>query len=180
MSEIKRTPFTNIHEQLGAKMVNFAGYRMPIQYNSIQKEHLRVRNSVGVFDLSHMGEFVVRGKGALDFIQRMTTNDASVLTEGQVQYSAMCYPDGGIVDDLLVYRVDGGYMLVVNAANIDADLAWLLEHKPDDVEISNESDNLGLLAIRLVITGEHPCRYLRSTPRYTLESAGQAEPLPIG
>lgn len=148
MSEIKRTPFTQIHEQLGAKMVNFAGYRMPIQYNSIQQEHLKVRNSVGAFDLSHMGEFFVRGDGALEFIQKMTTNDASQLVEWQVQYSAMCYPDGGIVDDLLVYRMPEGYMLVVNAANLQKDYDWLADHKPDDVELIDQSNEIGLLAIQ--------------------------------
>jgi len=148
MSEIKRTPFTSINEQLGAKMVDFAGYLMPIQYNSIQKEHLRVRNTVGAFDLSHMGEFFVRGDGALDYIQKMTTNDASKLTEWQVQYSAMCYPDGGVVDDLLVYRIDGGYFLVVNAANLEKDLDWLMQHKPNNVELTNLSDDFGLLAIQ--------------------------------
>lgn len=148
MTEIKRTPFTQINEQLGAKMVNFAGYRMPIQYRSIQQEHLRVRNTVGAFDLSHMGEFFLRGEGTLDFIQRMTTNDASQLAEWQIQYSAMCYPDGGIVDDLLVYRMPEGFMLVVNAANLQKDFDWLAEHKPESVELLNQSDEIGLLAIQ--------------------------------
>ncbi len=148
MSEIKRTPFTTINEQLGAKMVEFAGYRMPIQYHSIQKEHLRVRQTVGAFDLSHMGEFFVRGEGALDFVQKMTTNDASKLTEWQVQYSAMCYPDGGVVDDLLVYRIDGGFFLVVNAANLEKDFDWLMQHKPANLELTNLSDQYGLLAIQ--------------------------------
>lgn len=144
----KRTPFTHIHQELGAKIVEFAGYLMPIQYHSIQQEHLRVRQSVGMFDLSHMGEFFVRGSGAFPFLQRMTTNDVAALSVFQVQYSAMCYPDGGVVDDLLVYRLPDEYMLVVNAANLDKDFAWLKEHKPADVELENRSDMIGLLAIQ--------------------------------
>jgi aminomethyltransferase len=165
MTEIKLTPFTRINEQLGARMVNFAGYRMPIQYHSIQREHLCVRQTVGAFDLSHMGEFFVRGSGALDFVQMMATNDASKLTEWQVQYSAMCYPDGGIVDDLLVYRIDGGFLLVVNAANIEKDFAWLLEHKPDDVELIDRSDEYGLLAIQ----GPNAAQVIAKMTDYNLE-----------
>ncbi|MGB5137034.1 MAG: glycine cleavage system aminomethyltransferase GcvT, partial [Candidatus Zixiibacteriota bacterium] len=148
MSQIKRTPFTECNEKAGGKMVEFAGYLMPIQYRSINQEHLKVRQSVGAFDLSHMGEFFVRGAGALEFIQSVTTNDASALKMNQVQYSAMCYPHGGIVDDLLVYRLPDEYMLVVNAANLDKDFAWLMEHKPKNVEMVNRSDELGLLAIQ--------------------------------
>jgi aminomethyltransferase len=148
MTDVKKTPFTECHQKLGAKMVEFAGYLMPIQYHSIQKEHLRVRESVGIFDLSHMGEFIVSGGGALEFIQNVATNDASKLEIGQVQYSAMCYPDGGIVDDLLVYRMEDDYLLVVNAANIDKDFAWLSENKPSDVDLVNRSDDFGLLAVQ--------------------------------
>ncbi len=148
MSNVKYTPFRKCHEAVGAKIVEFAGYWMPIQYHSINNEHLRVRQSVGIFDLSHMGEFFVRGAGALDFIQRVTTNDAAALKMHQVQYSALCYPHGGIVDDLLVYRLPDEYMLVVNAANIDKDFSWLLKHKPAGVELVNRSDEIGLLAIQ--------------------------------
>ena len=148
MSQIKQTPFTECNEKAGGKMVEFAGYLMPIQYRSINQEHLKVRQSVGAFDLSHMGEFFVRGAGALEFIQSVTTNDASALKMNQVQYSAMCYPHGGIVDDLLVYRLPDEYMLVVNAANLEKDFAWLMEHKPKGVELVNRSDELGLLAIQ--------------------------------
>ncbi len=148
MTQIKNTPFTLCHQKLGAKMVEFAGFLMPIQYHSINQEHLQVRKSLGIFDLSHMGEFFVRGAGALEFIQKMTTNDASTLRMQQVQYSAMCYPDGGIVDDLLVYRLPDEYMLVVNASNIDKDFDWLMQHKPAGVELVNRSDELGLLAIQ--------------------------------
>lgn len=147
-AEVKATPFLECHKSANAKLVDFAGYLMPIQYRSIQQEHLRVRQSVGLFDLSHMGEFFVNGPGALDFLQQMTTNDAGKLEIGQVQYSAMCYPDGGIVDDLLVYRMKDNYLLVVNAANIDKDFTWLAEHKPDGIDLINRSDELGLLAIQ--------------------------------
>ncbi len=148
MTDVKTTPFTECHRKVGAKLVEFAGYLMPIQYHSIQKEHLRVRESVGIFDLSHMGEFIVSGDGALEFIQSVTTNDAGKLELGQVQYSAMCYPDGGIVDDLLVYRMEKDYLLVVNAANIDKDFSWLSDNKPSDVDMVNRSDDFGLLAIQ--------------------------------
>ncbi|MFH2055398.1 MAG: glycine cleavage system aminomethyltransferase GcvT [bacterium] len=148
MSEIKDTPFRTCHERAGAKLVEFAGYAMPIQYHSIQKEHLKVRESVGIFDLSHMGEFFVNGPGALEFLQRTNTNDVSKIEVGGVLYSAMCYDDGGIVDDLLIYRLEDGYLLVVNAANIDKDFDWLRRHKPADVELLNRSDEFGLLAIQ--------------------------------
>jgi aminomethyltransferase len=147
MSE-KQTPFFAKHLEAGARMVPFAGYRMPLQYAGIQREHLAVRERVGLFDLSHMGEFLVRGSGSLEFLQAMTTNDVAALADGQVQYTAMCYPHGGIVDDLLVYNRSGEFMLVVNAANIDRDRAWLLEHKPPEVELVDASDRIGLLAIQ--------------------------------
>jgi len=148
MTLIKNTPFTRLNEQAGGKMVEFAGYRMPIQYRSINQEHLKVRQSVGMFDLSHMGEFYLKGDGALEFIQRMTTNDAATLRMYQVQYSSLPYPEGGLVDDLLVYRLPDQYLLVVNAANLDKDWAWLTEHKPAGVELVNRSDETGLLAIQ--------------------------------
>jgi aminomethyltransferase len=148
MTHIKNTPFTKLNRQAGGKMAEFAGYNMPIQYRSINQEHLRVRQSVGLFDLSHMGEFFVKGNRALDFIQKMTTSVAAVLKMYQVQYSSLPYPEGGLVDDLLVYRLPDQYMLVVNAANLDKDWAWLMEHKPADVEMINRSDEIGLLAIQ--------------------------------
>ncbi|MBP1679584.1 MAG: gcvT [Bacteroidetes bacterium] len=120
---LKQTPFHGAHVRSGAKLVEFAGFEMPIQYAGIVEEHKRVRNSVGVFDVSHMGEVEVRGPGALAFVQRITVNDASRLVEGRVQYSAMCYEDGGIVDDLLVYHCGDHYMLVINASNTEKDIA---------------------------------------------------------
>jgi aminomethyltransferase len=145
---LKRTAFSKIHKQLGAKLVEFAGFEMPIQYEGIISEHKAVRDSVGVFDVSHMGEFIVSGSDAFDFVQRMTTNDVSKLNEGDVQYSCMCYENGGIVDDLLVYNKGDHFMLVVNASNIEKDLNWLRQSIKGDVEIKNISDEISLLAVQ--------------------------------
>lgn len=147
---MKLTAFNSIHKQLGAKMVPFAGYEMPVQYpGGILHECKVVRQNVGVFDVTHMGEFEVRGKDALQFIQKCTINDASKLSFGKVQYSAMCYKDGGIVDDLLVYNMGDYYMLVVNASNIDKDFAWLMENIGGfDAQLTNISDEINLLAIQ--------------------------------
>jgi aminomethyltransferase len=146
---MKKTKFNSIHEKLGAKLVDFAGYKMPIQYSSIIAEHKAVRNSVGVFDVSHMGEIFVKGEKALDFIQKITINDASLLTGGRVQYSAMCYPDGGIVDDLLVYRIsENEFMLVVNASNKDKDFEWMKQNNTFGVQLIDESEDYSLLAVQ--------------------------------
>ena len=148
-TEVKTTKFINVHKKLGAKLVDFAGYQMPVQYSSIIDEHKTVRNSVGVFDVSHMGEIFVKGEKALDFVQYITTNDASKLTVGRVQYSAMCYEDGGIVDDLLVYKIaDDEFMLVVNASNKDKDFEWIKKNNKLDVELNDESDEYSLLAVQ--------------------------------
>lgn len=147
---MKNTPFTQIHITLGAKMAEFAGYNMPISYTGINDEHAAVRNSVGIFDVSHMGEFILKGEGALDLIQRVTTNDASKLTDGKAQYSCLPNNEGGIVDDLLVYCVETNkvYMLVVNASNIEKDWNWIMKHNTSNVEMHNISDKTGLLAIQ--------------------------------
>jgi len=146
---MKKTKFYNVHKKLGAKIVEFAGYEMPIQYSSIIAEHNAVRNSVGVFDVSHMGEVFVSGNKALDFVQHITVNDASKLTPGRVQYSAMCYPDGGIVDDLLVYRLaENEFMLVINASNIDKDFQWMNDNNKLGVTLENRSDEYSLLAVQ--------------------------------
>ncbi len=145
---LKHTAFHGIHVTLGAKMVEFAGFEMPIQYSGIIEEHRRVRESVGMFDVSHMGEIEIRGEDALDFLQRVTTNDADRLSKGRVQYSAMCYDDGGIVDDLLVYDLGDYYMLVVNASNIEKDFAWLQSQVKGDVKLVNRSDDYSLLAVQ--------------------------------
>ncbi|MCP4566955.1 MAG: glycine cleavage system aminomethyltransferase GcvT [FCB group bacterium] len=146
--ELKRTPYTDFHIAAGAKMVPFAGYLMPVQYRGIIEEHRAVRSGVGLFDLSHMGEFEVSGPQAMEFIQKVTTNDVSALAEGQIQYSCLPYPDGGIVDDLLVYNLGDHYLLVVNASNIDKDFAWLSEHLIDGATLVNRSDDFSLLAIQ--------------------------------
>lgn len=146
---MKKTKFYELHKKAGAKIVEFAGYEMPVQYSSIIAEHKAVRDSVGVFDVSHMGEIFVEGSNALDFIQHITVNDASKLSPGKVQYSAMCYPDGGIVDDLLVYNIaEKKYMLVVNAANIEKDYNWMIENNKFGVKINNLSDEYSLLAVQ--------------------------------
>jgi aminomethyltransferase len=144
------TPFTEKHIALGAKMAEFAGFNMPISYTGINDEHAAVRNSVGVFDVSHMGEFILKGPAALDLIQRVTTNDASKLTAGKAQYSCLPNNEGGIIDDLLVYCMEenNSYMLVVNAGNIDKDWNWIIDHNTDNVEIHNISAKTCLLAIQ--------------------------------
>jgi aminomethyltransferase len=147
---MKTTPFTKKHQELGAKMVEFAGYLMPISYTGINDEHHAVRKNAGVFDVSHMGEFIFKGENALDLIQRVTTNDASKLTSGQAQYSCLPNEDGGIVDDLLVYCIqkDSVYMLVVNASNIEKDWNWISRFNTKNVEMHNISDKTCLLAIQ--------------------------------
>ena len=146
---MKKTKFNNIHKKLGAKLVEFAGYEMPIQYSSIIAEHKAVRESVGVFDVSHMGEVFVSGDKALEFVQHITINDASKLFPGRVQYSAMCYEDGGIVDDLLVYNLsENNYLLVINASNIDKDFKWMQTNNKFGVSLTNRSDDYSLLAVQ--------------------------------
>jgi aminomethyltransferase len=146
---MKQTPFHSIHRQLGAKMVPFGGYEMPVQYTSIIEEHRAVRNAVGVFDVSHMGEFAVKGKNAQAFLQLVTVNDVVKLVPGEAQYSAMCYDNAGIVDDLLVYKIrDDHFMVVVNASNTEKDFEWMGRHLMPDVEFRNESDSTALLAIQ--------------------------------
>jgi len=148
---MKKTGFYNQHIELNAKMVSFAGFEMPIQYpKGIIHEHKVVRSNVGVFDVTHMGEFFVQGPEALDLVQKLITNDASKLEIGQVLYTAMCYEDGGIVDDLLTYKLaDDHYMLVVNGSNVDKDYAWVEKNAADfNCEIRNESDEYLLLAVQ--------------------------------
>ncbi|MCK4358395.1 MAG: glycine cleavage system aminomethyltransferase GcvT [Candidatus Cloacimonetes bacterium] len=145
----KKTPFYNIHKKNNAKILSFADYEMPIQYEKgIMYEHRKVRESVGIFDLSHMGEFIIKGKKRLDFVQKTTVNDVSELEVGQVQYSNMCYPDGGIVDDLLIYRDEDIFYLVVNASNIDKDFAWLEKNLINDMELENVSNQTALIGVQ--------------------------------
>lgn len=146
---MKETALTNKHIALGAKMVPFAGYNMPVTYEGINAEHATVRQGVGVFDVSHMGEFILKGENALDLIQRVTSNDASKLYDGKIQYSCLPNETGGIVDDLLVYRIDEKtYMLVVNASNIDKDWNWIQQYNNREVEMHNISDKTSLLAVQ--------------------------------
>lgn len=146
---MKNTALTEKHISLGAKMVPFAGYNMPVQYEGINAEHATVRNAVGVFDVSHMGEFILKGENALDLIQRVTSNDAAKLYDGKIQYSCLPNEDGGIVDDLLVYRIDEKtYMLVVNASNIEKDWNWIQQFNTNNVEMHDISDKTSLLAIQ--------------------------------
>jgi aminomethyltransferase len=146
---MKNTALTQTHIALGAKMVPFAGYNMPVSYSGLNDEHATVRNAVGVFDVSHMGEFILKGDNALKLIQKVTSNDASVLTDGKAQYSCLPNENGGIVDDLLVYRIDEKtYMLVVNASNIEKDWNWIADHDTFGVEMHNISEKTSLLAIQ--------------------------------
>ena len=147
---IKNTPFTDKHIALGAKMAAFAGYNMPISYTGINDEHAAVRKNAGVFDVSHMGEFILKGGDALDLIQRVTSNDAAKLKAGQAQYSCLPNEDGGIVDDLLVYCIEENnvYMLVVNASNIEKDWSWIKHYNKNQAEMHNISDKTCLLAIQ--------------------------------
>ena len=149
-SKMKNTAFTQKHIALGAKMAEFAGYNMPISYSGINDEHGAVRKNAGVFDVSHMGEFVLKGENALDLIQRVTSNDASKITDGQAQYSCLPNKDGGIVDDLIVYCLEynKSYMLVVNASNIEKDWNWISSFNTKNVEMHNISERTSLLAIQ--------------------------------
>ncbi|MGJ7032718.1 glycine cleavage system aminomethyltransferase GcvT [Niabella hirudinis] len=147
---MKQTPFTKKHLELGAKMAEFAGYNMPISYSGINEEHHTVRKNAGVFDVSHMGEFILKGPGALDLIQRVTTNDVSRLKNNHAQYSCFTNEQGGIVDDLIIYCIEENqvYMIVVNASNIEKDWKWLSDHNTAGVEMHNISDKTALLAIQ--------------------------------
>ncbi|MBT7504337.1 MAG: glycine cleavage system aminomethyltransferase GcvT, partial [Gemmatimonadales bacterium] len=147
---LKRTPLHDRHVAAGGKIVPFAGFEMPVQYRTgITAEHRAVRETAGLFDVSHMGEFMVRGPGALDLIQRISVNDASKIEVGQAQYSAMCLETGCVIDDLIIYRFTDRYMLVVNASNMEKDLAWVLKHAADfEVDVEDVSDATGLLALQ--------------------------------
>jgi aminomethyltransferase len=146
---LKRTPLYEIHRAAGAKFVDFGGWEMPVQYSSIIDEHKTVRTAVGLFDISHMGEIEITGPRALDVVQRLTTNDAAKLDLYQVQYSTLCYPHGGIVDDLTVYRLGPErFLFCVNAANIEADHAWIIEQAHGEAEIRNTSPDIAQLAVQ--------------------------------
>ena len=149
MPGIKRTPLYSAHKALGARMVPFGGWEMPVEYSGIAKEHTAVRTAAGLFDVSHMGELEIRGPEALDLVQSVTTNDASMLADGQAQYSAIAYPHGAVVDDVLVYRhSEQHFMVVVNAANITKDLEWINSHNRADAGAEDISDETALLALQ--------------------------------
>ncbi len=164
---MKPTPFTHKHLELKAKMAGFAGFNMPISYSGINDEHLTVRNNAGIFDVSHMGEFILKGDRALSLIQKITSNDASILVNGKVQYS--CFPNdtGGIVDDLLVYCLEQNkaYMLVVNAGNIEKDWNWVMRHNTENVDIHNISAKTCLLAVQ----GPNACKILQPLTQIDLQ-----------
>lgn len=146
---MKRTPLYSLHIEAGARMATFAGYEMPIEYSSITLEHMAVRKSAGLFDVSHMGEFWVKGPNAMEFLQRITSNDVSQLTPGKIQYTCIPNGRGGILDDLLVYHYEEEkYMLVVNASNIQKDWDWCVQNSMDGVELENASDQMSLLAVQ--------------------------------
>ncbi len=145
----KRTPLYEKHQEYGARMIDFGGFDMPVQYKGIKQEHMAVREAAGLFDVSHMGEFIISGPEALKWIQKITINDASSLKSGKAQYSAMCYENGGIVDDLLVYRLqEDRFMLVVNASNIEKDREWILSQNSYDADFDDRSDTVALLALQ--------------------------------
>ena len=164
--ELKKTALYDVHLKSGGKMIPFAGYCMPVQYRGIIAEHLKVRSSVGVFDVSHMGEFVFTGEKALDIIQKITINDASHIEEFQAQYSAMCNDEGGIIDDVIIYRFPDKYLMVVNAANKEKDYNWILENSNSDVLIEDISDSITLLAVQ----GAKSIDTLQKLTDYDLES----------
>jgi aminomethyltransferase len=146
--EPMKTPLYDAHIRAGARMIDFGGWIMPVYYRGIVEEHKKVRQEVGLFDLCHMGEVRISGPRALEFLQKVTSNDVSTLVAGQAQYTLLCYPDGGIVDDILACRTEDGYYLVLNASNADKDIDWLRSHAEDGVEIKDESPETALLAIQ--------------------------------
>jgi aminomethyltransferase len=178
---MKRTPLYPVHVENGARMVEFAGYMMPMQFRGILHEHLQVRRKVGIFDVSHMGEVEVLGEDALEFVNLVTSNDASKLQVGGVQYSLLLLPSGGIIDETLVYRLQDRYMLVVNAVNTEKDYRWLLEQKRGKVELRNRSGELAILAVQGPLSEmvmENTCGFQLSSLRYynfiDTEIAGQS------
>ncbi len=167
----QKTPLYEEHVNSHARLVPFAGFLMPIQYTGIIEEHRAVRDAMGIFDLSHMGEFRITGSGAVAAIDRLVTNDVVGLQPGKIRYSPMCYPEGGIVDDLLVYRFHDHLMMVVNASNIDKDFDWIQSHLPDSVRIVNVSDDTALIAVQ----GPRAQMFLQSQTDVDLSSVGYYE-----
>lgn len=149
MTELKRTPLFDVYKEYGGKTIDFGGWELPVQFSSIKEEHEAVRTKAGLFDVSHMGEVEVKGPGSLAYLQKLMTNDVSKLKNGGAQYTAMCYENGGTVDDLLVYKIEEDhYLLVVNASNIEKDYEWMKDHLEGDVEIKNLSEDMAQLALQ--------------------------------
>ena len=161
MSELKRTPLRDFHASHGARLVDFAGWEMPVQYRSILDEHKAVRHSVGLFDVSHMGEVDIKGIDAQKFINHLITNNIKKMTPGRIVYSPMCYPDGGVVDDLLVYKkADDDFFLCINAGNIDKDVTWIKDQaKAFTVSVTDRSADYALIAVQgPLAAAAHPAR----------------------
>ncbi len=149
MAELLRTPLFNEYAKLGGKPIDFGGWELPVQFSSIATEHEAVRKQAGLFDVSHMGEFTLKGARAGDFLQSILTNDIATMKIGKAQYNIMCYPDGGAVDDLIVYKVaEDDYFICVNASNIEKDFAWMMKHKPDGLALENISGEIGQVALQ--------------------------------
>ena len=146
--QAKKTALYDVHVDLGAKMVEFAGYLMPVQYKGIREEHFKVRDSVGIFDVSHMGEFFIQGNAAGAFLQKMTLNDVTKLEKNRAQYTAMCFEDGGLIDDLILYCYGDHYMMIVNASNREKDYNWLQQHLTEGVHLEDRSDEISLFAVQ--------------------------------
>jgi len=177
---LKKTPLFPVYADYGARTIDFGGWDLPVQFAGIQKEHAAVREQAGLFDVSHMGEVLVTGEGALPFLQRITTNDVSKMQDGACQYTLMCYPNGGVVDDLLVYKLVGeSYMVVINASNIDKDIAWMREHAGPDVSLRDISEETALLALQGP-KAETILQRLTSTPLHELKSFRFFEGVDIG
>lgn len=149
MTELLRTPLFDVYKEHGGKTIDFGGWELPVQFSSIKEEHEAVRTKAGLFDVSHMGEFTLRGKGAEAFLQSILTNDVSKLKVGKAQYNIMCYPNGGSVDDLIIYKQgEDDFFICVNASNIQKDFTWMREHKPADLKLVNISDSIGQVALQ--------------------------------
>ncbi len=155
MEKLKQTPLISVYGEYGGKTIDFGGWELPVQFSGIKNEHEAVRTKAGLFDVSHMGEFTVKGAGSLPFLQKMVTNDVSKLKAGKAQYTALCYEDGGTVDDLIIYKKgEDDYLLVVNASNIEKDFEWLKSHLTEEAEIENISGKIALLALQGPIAEE--------------------------
>ncbi len=173
MAELKRTPIFDLYKEYGAKTIDFGGWELPVQFSSIKEEHEAVRTKVGLFDVSHMGEITVKGTGSLAYLQKMLTNDVGKINNGAAQYTAMCYENGGTVDDLITYKLaEDDYVFVVNASNIEKDYQWLKEHLEGDVQLDNRSEQIAQLALQGPLAERVIAKLVSETP---LEEIGPFE-----